>query len=93
MEKSFVAALYPRFGGMYYSIRYLDFDDQRGPNVDPQDINNIQLMQVGLQAVIDERLANGKSIPEPQLEKYSEFVSVGSIGDVHYVKLKVRVTL
>ena len=69
---------------------YLDFDDRRGPDVDPEDIKNLELMQVGLQKLVDEMLAAGKTLPEPQLKQYDSWEAFGSIGAVHYVTLTVN---
>ena len=30
MQKTYVAAIFPRFNGLYYTVRYLDFDNRRG---------------------------------------------------------------
>lgn len=91
MEKTYVASLTARFYGQYYSIRYLDFDDLRGPDVEPEDLKNIDLMQQNLQKIVDEMVAKGEKIPEPKLKSYDNVRLWGSINSLTYVSLTVRV--
>ena len=81
MRRAYVAALYSHFHNPFYTIRYLDFNDRRGPDGARADLKNIESMQVGLQKLVDEMQASGKNLPEPVLKEYESY----TFGDVHYV--------
>lgn len=91
MQKTYVAAVYPRFNGLYYTVRFLDFDDKRGQDLEPDNMFNVELITKDLQSIVNEMVKEGKTIPEPNEEKYASFSS--SYGDdvVRYVKVLVNV--
>lgn len=94
MEKFYTASLTSRFNGMYYSVRYLDFDDFRGRDLEPEDITSgkyIQLLEVELQNIVNEMSTNGKPIPEPSLTKYENVICKGSISFAGYIQIKVLI--
>lgn len=89
MLKTYTAAIYSRFDGLYYSVRYLDFNDYRGEDVDYPPSNG-DALQPELQALVNRMKAEGKSIPEPHLKKYEFFRS--SYGeDCTYLQVTVEV--
>ena len=91
MKKVYTASLTSRFGGMYYSVCYLDFGDLRGRDLKPSEIKNIQLLEVDLQSIVDKMIASGQAIPEPKLTKYGNVVYEGTISAGGYVQVKVLV--
>jgi len=91
MEKIYTASLTSRFGGMYYSVRYLDFDDLRGRDLEPEDLKNIKLLEADLQSIIDKMVAEGRPIPEPKLTEYENREYSGTISSAGYTQVKVLV--
>ena len=91
MQRAYVAALYPCDNGAHYTIRYLDFGDHEGSDVQPEGIRNVEQLQVGLQKLVDEMQATSQTLPEPALTTDDNWQSSGSVGVVHYVTLTVNI--
>ena len=87
MDVTYVAAVYPRFNGLYYTVRYID---QRGGDLEPNDIGNAELVGKDLQIIIDQMVKDGKPIPEPTKKSYSNFVSTYD-NEIHYIEVTVKV--
>lgn len=89
--RTYVAAVYPRFNGLYYTVRYLDFNDHRGNNLEPEQLPNAEkLLQKKLQALINKMKRNGESVPEPSMQSYDYFQSSYD-DECSYVKVTVKV--
>jgi len=89
MQKTYVAAVYPRFNGLYYTVRYLDFNDLRGENLD--DLSNVDvLLQKDLQKIIKKMKSKKQPIPEPKLKKYPNFSSTYD-DECHYYNITVKI--
>lgn len=90
MKKTYTATVYPRFNGMYYTVRFPDFDNIRGENLEPEDKNNVNLITKDLQEIVDGMVENGKSIPDPKFVEYDNFES--SYGnEIYYIGETVTV--
>jgi len=90
MQKTYTAAIYPRFNGLYYTIRFLDFDDRRGNDLEPNEIHDTQLVAKNLQQIIDNMVKEGQSIPEPKDKTYMSFTSDYG-NEIHYMNVTVTV--
>ncbi len=86
--REYTAAVYPRFNGMYYCVKFEDFE-ARGKNIDPDKLADAQkILTKELQKLVNEYKKAGKVLPENSFKEYDSFSS--SYGDeCNYYKLKV----
>lgn len=87
-NKTFVAATYPRFGGLYYTVQFPDFDT-RGKNIPCYD--DIEAMTSDLQGIVDTWQREGRNLPLPKFKKYDKFESSYD-DEVHYHDITVIVS-
>ena len=86
---SYTAVVYPRFNGMYYTVRFPDFNDTRADNMESTVLNNPTKRDAQLRKSLKKIISEWKDpLPNPKFQTYDEFTS--SYGDeVYYFQVKV----
>jgi hypothetical protein len=87
-ERTYVAAYYPRFNGVYYTVQYEDFGI-RGDNISREDLPQASLLiSKDLQKIVNQWNQWDKELPEAKFTKYDTFES--TYGDeCHYVSITI----
>jgi len=94
MQKTFTVNVYPQFNGLYYIVRFPDFNDFRANNLNREEYADrelsITIITRELQSFVNDWIIEGKPLPEPQCIEYGGFTLDYGVG-ILYLPITIKV--